>query len=1258
MSNSGPLTGQSLLRTPAGGGPVKLTSLLASSGEGAVYRTSQAGHVAKIYNNPQPEHFRKLTAMIARPPRDPAAPAVSIAWPACILSRRAGEPVGFLMPEIAKAKRPTILYVPKTRLVDASGVDWFYLHSAALNVARLFRAIHELGYVIGDVKPENLLVNASMQICAIDTDSFQVTDPATKSVYRCPVGTPDYTPPELWGKDFTTIDRSISHDLFGLAALIYLFLFGKHPFSGGLLPESMIGMETGERIKRGLWQWNRSTPLTPHRGSLRIDIVHPELVALFRRCFDRGGQRPDMRPTAKEWQTALELAIDDLMWCQASVLHVHASHHSCPWCESARNGVDLFPNKQGLTSSSFASVVHRLDRMVANGDYEAASALIKRHGQLKSDPRAARARTEVQKQSRVVAQLSKFRTAIARPPAYDDENLTLLRSTPPAIIALAEKNEAAAPLLKRLQALATAISDVEAAIAAAVPRNGLYDRAGEDKILATARLHTQVLQTAPSTFPRFSDRMQDAWERSAAITDLADAEAAGGGWRRVVAVLAKHWTRLQETTEFQARRGHYEEIRRVAERLSEFVAAANRQGADPEMVCATWEAAPEIALSSLTREPSSDLAGRTPVEAYEQFAVRRTALRALSEKLAQMAPAGQPITEATLTAAYGEVAGYVKANGAVPVLSPLQPRIASLEAAATLGARLRTLASKGETALIELARVWRAHEGVELLLESGLKETVERARTLLRATDAFAAIAADPKGNEEDLCRLWVEENLDQPAVSRSQLGGETFGARVDLARRRIAASNEMVRVLDVADATGERTRQGEAAVVDAWEQRRELFSHWPSAGERFGARVELARKRLAGLDQLLAAVAAGKVEDIGRAWGHHGLLSDLAEARPHAPLAIEAAEVLALAETVAALPKAGSGSEQSISAKLARSVAQMDPRVVGAPLSSLGGKSISELEALFTSRSTFRHLLNSCDTAKGHDLFALADKWDPEFGKADPTLAASPKLREALLLRERWNGLLTAARAGNATKVVGLWVDPRLESAPDFAANTDLLRAALQKYLDAAERFLPLALGGVTTLPDGSSFLKWNWNDASVTHAAVYVGDRAMEEPQLSTAVSNHVVTHENFATENGFRLQSPGRMVTAIVFPAFMVSGTIVQAKRPIIVQENGRRILRYSVRAKRSEQEIELIADRSFVLPPLRLVTDTEGNSGDVVAEIGSKPVGADARIVISLPSRTGFLARRKPVRLECGSHEDNAWLEIVHPEPDQRKMVVGR
>ena len=57
------------------------------------------------------------------------------------------------------------------------------------------RALHERGYVVGDVNESNILVNRGALVTLIDTDSFQVR--SAEQVYRCRVGKPEYTPPEL-----------------------------------------------------------------------------------------------------------------------------------------------------------------------------------------------------------------------------------------------------------------------------------------------------------------------------------------------------------------------------------------------------------------------------------------------------------------------------------------------------------------------------------------------------------------------------------------------------------------------------------------------------------------------------------------------------------------------------------------------------------------------------------------------------------------------------------------------------------------------------------------------------------------------------------------------------------------------------------------------------------------------------------------------------------------------------------------------------
>jgi formylglycine-generating enzyme required for sulfatase activity len=81
-------------------------------------------------------------------------------------------------------------------------------------------ALHARGYVVGDVNESNVLVAERSLITLVDTDSFQVRDAQTGVVYRCPVGKPEFTPPELQGRRFADVDRNPEHDQFGLAVLL------------------------------------------------------------------------------------------------------------------------------------------------------------------------------------------------------------------------------------------------------------------------------------------------------------------------------------------------------------------------------------------------------------------------------------------------------------------------------------------------------------------------------------------------------------------------------------------------------------------------------------------------------------------------------------------------------------------------------------------------------------------------------------------------------------------------------------------------------------------------------------------------------------------------------------------------------------------------------------------------------------------------------------------------------------------------------
>lgn len=68
----------------------------------------------------------------------------------------------------------------------------------------------------------NLLVSThDATVRIIDCDSFQVR--AGSQLFVCEVGVPLYTPPELQGAALG--ERTVVHDLFGLAVVIFQLLF-------------------------------------------------------------------------------------------------------------------------------------------------------------------------------------------------------------------------------------------------------------------------------------------------------------------------------------------------------------------------------------------------------------------------------------------------------------------------------------------------------------------------------------------------------------------------------------------------------------------------------------------------------------------------------------------------------------------------------------------------------------------------------------------------------------------------------------------------------------------------------------------------------------------------------------------------------------------------------------------------------------------------------------------------------------------------
>ncbi len=341
--------------TDSDGNLVGLGNRIGKGGEGNVYEVDgRPSQVAKIYHQiPLTEdQFCKLDWMIKK---RTASLSKIAAWPEAILrDRRGNEPCGLLMPKIDKSRQLHELYGMSSRRLRFPDVRWHHLLLSARNLAAAFHMLHEQGIVVGDVNQGNLMVNTNYNIRFIDCDSFQIAD--GEKTYFCPVGTPHFTPPELQAKKLGDIARTIDHDCFGLAVLIFHLVFvGRHPFAGRFRGEGDLLIEEAIAERRFAFSRDKeATMVEPPPYSLQLDDLPPGLAKLFETAFRTGGINGTPRPTPEQWVEQLDALMSHRTACELDDLHIYYSGLKiCPWCRIEEEGGPAFFVRDG--ASSFVS---------------------------------------------------------------------------------------------------------------------------------------------------------------------------------------------------------------------------------------------------------------------------------------------------------------------------------------------------------------------------------------------------------------------------------------------------------------------------------------------------------------------------------------------------------------------------------------------------------------------------------------------------------------------------------------------------------------------------------------------------------------------------------------------------------------------------------------------------------------------------------------------------------------------------------------
>lgn len=323
------------------GKELRLGEQIGQGGEATVYASlSDPSLVIKIYHDAADSlKSEKLQAMV-----NISHPEILrfAAWPQSLVrTSQWGTITGVVMPKVMGTVIHN-LYNPSSRKAEFPSADWRFLVRTASNFATAVDTLHQRGIVIGDVNQGNVLVSNEAIVRFIDCDSFQIRDGSR--VFRCQVGVPHFTPPELQTRRFSEFDRTTNHDRFGLAVMIFHLLFaGRHPFAGRFTGKTDPSLEDKIKDFRFAFSNHRNvSQMEPPPFTPLLSDVPQDVAELFESAFCKSSST-STRPSAATWRNSLIEFERRLVQCPRDPGHFHLSGARCPWCRiSGEGGPNFF----------------------------------------------------------------------------------------------------------------------------------------------------------------------------------------------------------------------------------------------------------------------------------------------------------------------------------------------------------------------------------------------------------------------------------------------------------------------------------------------------------------------------------------------------------------------------------------------------------------------------------------------------------------------------------------------------------------------------------------------------------------------------------------------------------------------------------------------------------------------------------------------------------------------------------------------------
>ena len=340
---------------------VYLGALLGSGGEGAVYKVpNMPGKVVKIFKSSLDMAYmeRKVEAIINKHVPSKLNNILINTIPETLLYDEADSFVGYIMPGVTtRFKLYDVSRESDSRKKYFPELDYKGLIIIAYNLSEAIYFMHEHDVVIGDLNPNNVIVNPDGTVCLIDIDSCDIVDRKTNEHFPCSVGLPEMLAPELQTVGNLKEARFTKEsDVFSLAILIFRLLMRNADPFGGIFYDrtrSLSNVLGNKQIVNG------ECPFVKNIDGMKIpdwaqsiDILPNYIQDLFVRVFDYNADnimaRKEQRPTAKEWMDALTKFYNEpLKKCDRDSFHWFLKKFDeCPFCSKDRSNMAL--KKSGI----------------------------------------------------------------------------------------------------------------------------------------------------------------------------------------------------------------------------------------------------------------------------------------------------------------------------------------------------------------------------------------------------------------------------------------------------------------------------------------------------------------------------------------------------------------------------------------------------------------------------------------------------------------------------------------------------------------------------------------------------------------------------------------------------------------------------------------------------------------------------------------------------------------------------------------------